>query len=393
MRVLRTAIILGALLSMAAPVGPARAAQSSGEEYLVYFGTYTRTTSKGIYAYRFQPSTGKLSSLGLAAETLHPSFVAAHPNGRFLYAVNEHEEGAADLPGKNDTVSAFAIEPKTGQLRFLNKVSSRGEGPCHISVDRTGRTLLVANFRSGSVAALPISQNGRLEEATAFHQHQGVSVHTGRQYGTHAHFITPSPDGRFALTADLGLDQVIVYRFDPARSGLTLNDPSFASLPPGSGPRHLAFHPTAKYVYVNGETDSTVSALTYDARTGTLKTFQTTSTLPAGFFGTNTTAEIQVDRAGRFLYVSNRGHNSIAVFAVDHARGTLTPVEHVPTTGTTPRYFTFDPTGAYLLAGNQGSDTVIVYRVDASSGRLTPTQTLTDVPEPASIVFVPVKRP
>jgi 6-phosphogluconolactonase len=392
MRILLTATVVAGLVSMAALERPAKAAQSPGEEYVVYFGTYTRTASKGIYAYRFQPSTGRLSSLGLAVETPHPSFLAAHPNGRFLYAVNEHDERAEDPPGQNNTVSAFAIDPITGQLRFLNTVSSRGEGPCHISIDNTGRTLLVANFRSGSVAALPIHADGRLGEAASFDQHAGTSVHTGRQYGTHAHFITPSPDNRFALTADLGLDQVIVYRLDPSKSGLTLNDPPFARLRPGSGPRHLRFHPGGHYVYVNGETDSTVSAFSYNAGTGTLKEFQTISTRPEGFSGTNTTAEIQIDRAGRFLYVSNRGNDSIAIFAIDQANGRLTPVEHVPTNGRTPRYFTFDPTGAYLLAGNQGSNTVVVYRVDKSSGRLTPTQSLADVPEPACIVFVPVKR-
>jgi 6-phosphogluconolactonase len=389
-RTVRAAILLAAVVSSAALVLPAGAAQRAVDEYLLYFGTYTRTTSKGIYAYRFQPSTGKLVPLGLAADTPHPSFVAAHPNGRFLYAVNEHE--GEDTPGKNNTVSAFAIDQGTGALTFLNKVSSRGEGPCHISVDKTAKTLLVANFRSGSVAALPIRPDGRLGEATAFDQHQGVSVHTGRQFGTHAHFVAPTADNRFVLATDLGLDQVIVYRLDPSKGSLTLNDPPFARLPSGSGPRHLAFHPRAPYVYVNGETDSTVSTLAFDAKSGTLKTTHTVSTLPKGFSATNTTAEIQVDPAGRYVYVSNRGHDSIAILRIDPANGALELIGHAPTSGKTPRYFTFDPAGAYLLVGNQGSDTVVVYRVDANSGSLTAVQTLTDVPEPASIVFVPVTR-
>ncbi len=383
-------MLLAALVSTAMLVFPARAAQRSAEEYLVYFGTYTRTASKGIYAYRFQPSSATLIPLGLVAETPHPSFVAAHPGGRFLYAVNEHE--GEDIPGKNNTVSAFAIDPRTGSLTFLNKVSARGEGPCHISLDKTARTLFLANFRSGSVAALPIMPDGRLGEATAFDQHSGVSVHTGRQYGTHAHFVTSSPDNRFVLATDLGLDQVIVYRFGPEKGSLVPNDPPFAALPPGSGPRHLAFHPRAPYVYVNGETDSTVSALTFDAKMGTLKTFQTVSTLPEGFSGTNTTAEIQVDPAGRFLYVSNRGHDSVAILKIDPANGTLSLTGHAPTNGRTPRYFTFDPSGAYVFLGNQGSNTVVVYRVDSSSGSLAAIQTLTDVPEPASIAFVQVMR-
>ena len=391
MLILRAAILVAALVWTAMLGFPASAAQRTVNQYVVYFGTYTRTTSKGIYAYRFQPSTARLIPLGLVADTPHPSFVAAHPNGRFLYAVNEHE--GEDIPGRDNTISAFALDPGTGKLTFLNKVSSRGEGPCHISVDKTARTLLLANFRSGSVAALPIRPDGRLGEATAFDQHSGVSVHTGRQYGTHAHFVMPSPDNRFALTTDLGLDQVIVYRFEPAKSSLVLNDPPFARLPPGSGPRHLAFHPRAPYVYVNGETDSTVSALSFNAQAGTLSTFQTVSTLPDGFSGTNTTAEIQVDPAGRFVYVSNRGHDSIAILKIDPANSALALVGHAPTNGRTPRYFTFDPTGAYVLVGNQGSNTVVVYRVDPNSGNLAVIQTLTDVPEPASIAFVPVPRP
>jgi 6-phosphogluconolactonase len=390
MKIMRIAILLATLVSSTALVLSAGAAQRAADEYLVYFGTYTRTTSKGIYAYRFQPSTGRLVPLGLAAETPHPSFVAAHPGGRFLYAVNEHE--GEDTPGKDNTVSAFAIDQGTGQLTFLNKVSSRGEGPCHISVDRTASTLMVANFRSGSVAALPIRPDGRLGEATGFDQHQGVSVHTGRQYGTHAHFVSPSADNRFVLATDLGLDQVIVYRLDPSKGSLTLNDPPFTRLPAGSGPRHLAFHPKAPYVYVNGETDSTVSTLTFDAKSGTLKTIHTVSTLAEGFSGTNTTAEIHVDPGGRHVYVSNRGHDSIAILKIDPSNGTLGLLGHALTNGKTPRYFTFDPSGAYLFVGNQGSDTVVVHSVDSNSGNLTAIQTLTDIPEPASIVFVPITR-
>ncbi|MCM3879187.1 MAG: lactonase family protein [Vicinamibacterales bacterium] len=389
-RLLRTVTVVTALASTAAPGMPARAAQVSPAEYFVYFGTYNRTAGKGIYAYRFQPATGALASLGLAAETPHPSFLAVHPNRRFLYAVNEHE--GEDLPGKNNTVSAFAIEPTTGKLTFLNKVSSRGEGPCHLSIDKTGRMLLVANYRSGSVVVLPIHPDGELGEATAFDQHQGKSIDPVRQAGPHAHFILPSPDNRFALTADLGLDQVVVYRFEASRGRLAPNDPPFAAFRPGTGPRHLAFHPAADAVYVNGEIASTVTAFTYNAKAGTLGEFQTISTLPAGFAGSSTTAEIQIDRAGRFLYVSNRGHNSIAMFAIDKATKKLALVEHVPTGGNTPRYFTFDPTGSYLLVANQGSNTVVVHRVDANTGRITPVRTLTDVPEPVSIVFVPVKR-
>jgi 6-phosphogluconolactonase len=347
--------------------------------YLVYFGTYTRGASKGIYAYRFQPATGTLTSIGLVAETPNPAFLVAHPNGRFLYTANEQAAGA---------VSAFAIDRATGKLTLLNQMSSRGDGPCHVSLDRTGRFLFVANYGSGSIAVLPVQPDGRLGEATSFAQHKGSSVNPERQTGPHAHFISPSPDNRFVLTADLGLDQVLEYRFDASKGTLTPSSPLFASLRPGSGPRHLAFHPAANYVYVNGEMSSTLSAFAYDPATGVMKERQTLSTLPAGFSGTSSTAEVQVDRAGRFVYVSNRGDDSIAIFAIDPATGALTAAGHTSTNGKTPRYFALDPSGGFLFAGNQDSDTVAVFRVDAKSGALASAQTLRDVPVPVSIVFV-----
>jgi 6-phosphogluconolactonase len=387
-RTLVVAAFLGAgLFFLRLSPAPAKAAQRVADEYLVYFGTYTRTAGKGIYAYRFRPGTGGLTPLGLAAETPHPSFVAVHPNGRFLYATNEHE--GDDSPGVPNTVSAFAIDQSTGKLTLLNKVSAGGEGPCHLSVDKTGAILLVANFRNGSVAALPIQKDGHVAEATAVVQHQGSSVHPVRQRGPHAHFIAPSADNRFALVVDLGLDRVITYQLNPTKG--TLTSAGASPTPPGSQPRHLAFHPSNRYVYVNGEATSTVSTFAYDIRTGMMKLLQTVSTLPADFSGESTTAEIQVDAAGRFLYVSNRGLDTIAVLKINQKDGQLSLVEQAPTQGKTPRFFTFDPSGKYVLAGNQNSNTVIVYRVDATTGHLTPTRTLTDVPEPACIVFVPVR--
>lgn len=358
------------------------------QDYWVYFGTYTANASKGIYAYRFSPASGRLTPQGVAAETPNPSFLAVHPNGRFLYAANEHDN--AIPAGKEDTVSAFAIDPATGKLRFLNKVSSRGGGPCHVSVDKTGTTLLVANYGTGSVAALPIGPDGRLGEAASVDQHQGKSVDPARQLGPHAHFIAPSPDNRFALSADLGLDQVLVYQLDPQKSRLVANAPPFAKLAPGAGPRHLAFSPAGDFVYVNGEMNSTVTVFAYDAKTGSLKPVQTISTLPSGFSGNSSTAEIQIDRAGKFLFVSNRGHDSIAIFSIDKAKGTLTAAGQVPTGGKTPRYFTLDPTGSFLFADNQASSTVSVFRMDPATAHLTAAETL-NVPEPVSTVFVAVK--
>jgi len=374
-----------AILSVVSISVGAGTAQGAPDEYFIYFGTYTHTASKGIYAYRFQPANGSLTPLGLAAETPHPSFVVAHPNGRFLYAANEHEDG--NPPGTRNSISAFEIDTATGRLTFLNKASAMGTGPCHVSVDRTGTLLLVANYESGSVAVLPIGRDGRLSEATSVIQHKGSSVDPVRQLSPHAHFVAASPDNRFALVVDLGMDRVMAYRLDAGNGTLSPEDPSSAPAQAGSGPRHLSFHPSGRYAYVNGEMSSTVTVFAYDARTAALKPLQTVSTLPSGFTGTSATAEIQTDPSGRFLYVSNRGLDSIAVFAIDGTSGLLTPVQQAPTGGSTPRYFAFDPTGAYVFAGNQNSNTVTVYRTDAQSGRLTPVQTLADVPEPASFAF------
>ncbi len=379
------AVLLAAAAWLASPAAAQRPVRGNAGEYIAYVGTYTRTTGKGIYAYRFDSATGRLSPIGLVAESSSPAFLAVHPTGRFLYAANEHD--GPDTVGKNNTVSAFAIDPATGGLTFLNKVSSGGEGPCHISMDRAGRTLLVANYRSGSVAALPIQQDGRLGEATAVHQHPDPSSDPPTR--PHAHFVGPSPDDRFAFAPDPPLDRVYSYRFDPARSTLVPNAPAFVQLPTGLQPRHLVFGPTGKYVYVNDEKGSAISAFAYAAPTGTLKELQTISSLPAGFSGPNSTAEVQLDQAGRYLYVSNRGHDSIAQFSIDAANGTLALVGHTPSGGKTPRYFTFDPTGGFVLVANQNSRSVIVHRVDAKTGRLTPVQAVTDVFEPVCIVFVP----
>jgi 6-phosphogluconolactonase len=353
-------------------------------EYIVYVGTYTGQKSKGIYAYRFDAATGQLTSLGLAAETENPSFLAVHPNHRYLYAVSEQ----ANYEGRSGAVSAFAIDRATGKLAFLNKVSSRGGGPCYVAVDKTGRDVLVANYGGGSVAVLPVLQDGRLGEASAFVQHAGSSVNPKRQQGPHAHWIDVAPDNRFVLAADLGLDQVLVYRFDPAKGSLSANKPAAAKVNPGAGPRHLAIHPSGKFVYVINELQSSVTAFAYDARRGALRELQTISTLPKEFAGENSGAELAVHPTGHFLYGSNRGHDSIAVFAIDAAKGTLTPVEHVPTQGKTPRSFEIDPTGSFLFAANQSSDSIVVFRVDPKTGRLTPAGQVLEVPSPVCVKFV-----
>jgi len=363
-------------------------AASTDSPMRVYIGTYTGAKSKGIYVSPFDPATGKLGPPELAAQTANPSFLAVHPEGRFLYAVGE----TSSFEGKRTgAVGAFSIGPKTGQLTLLNQQSSGGAGPCHLAVDKGGKCLLVANYGSGSIAALPIQRDGSLGEPTSTIQHQGSSVNPQRQAGPHAHFITPAPDNRFVLTCDLGLDQVLVYRLDATKTALARNDPAFASVKPGSGPRHLAFHPSGRFIFLINEMGSTVTVLAYDAKRGTLKELQTISTLPEGFTGKSTCAEVQVHPSGKFVYGSNRGHDSIAVYAIDPENGKLSWVDCRSTQGKTPRHFTIAPTGQWLLAENQDSDNIAVFRLDTRTGRLSPTGQVVEVGKPVCAVFVPIR--
>ena len=363
---------------------PAHAARTNAGDRTMYVGTYTRGASKGIYAYHFDSSTGKTTPIGLVAETENPSFLAIHPNQRFLYAANEISMYEGQAAG---SVSAFAIDAATHALKLLNRVSSRGAGPCHVAVDKTGKWLFAANYDSGSVAAFPIHEDGSLGEASAFFQQTGTSVNKERQSGPHAHVVALSPDNRFALVADLGLDRVFSYRVDSAKGGLVPNDPPFVALAPGSGPRHVAFRPDAKFVYSLNEMLSTVTAFRYDASRGSLKELQTLSTLPNGWSGNNSTAEIVVHPNARFLYASNRGDDSIAIFRIDPSRGTLMFVGRTPTQGKTPRNFAIDPSGTFLLAANQDSSSIVTFRVDPATGRLTPTGDMLEVPSPVCILF------
>lgn len=352
----------------------------------VYIGTYTGGKSKGIYVSRFDPATGQLTSPELAVATPSPSFLAFHPGGGFLYAAGENTR----LGGKPvGAVSAFSRDAKTGQLTLLNQQSSGGAGPCHLAVDPTGKCLLVANYGDGSIAALAIQADGTLAELGTVIQHRGSSVNRERQAGPHGHFIIPDPGNRFALTCDLGLDQVLVYRLDAAKATLAANDPPFAAVKPGSGPRHLAFHPSGRFVFLINEMGSTMTAFAYDAGRGALKELQTVSTLPENFTGTKSGAEVQVHPSGRFVYGSNRGDDSLAVFGFDAASGKLTFVQRQPTQGKTPRHFTLDPTGQWLLAENQDSDRIVVFRVDAKTGLLSPTGQTVSVGSPVCAVFVP----
>ncbi len=354
-------------------------------ENLVYIGTYTGAGSQGIYVARFDPCSGKLGQPELAAETKNPGFLAVHPNRRCLYAVGEIGTFRGQPTG---AVSAFKIDPGTGKLTLLNQQPSGGAGPCHVSVDRAGACVLVANYGSGSVAALPIRPDGSLAEPATVIQHRGSSVNPQRQAGPHAHFILPDPANRFVAACDLGLDQVLIYKFDPAKASLTPNAPAFASVPPGAGPRHLAFSPDGKFAWVVNEMASSVSAFAYDAAKGAFKLLETQPALPGDFKSESSGAEIQVHPSGKFLYSSNRGHDSLCLFGIDTATGRLRILGHEPVLGKTPRHFAFDPTGDWLFVENQDSNSISIFRVDGATGQLTPTGQKVEVARPVCVVFV-----
>jgi 6-phosphogluconolactonase len=370
----RVATLLLAAFAILGPLADVGAAQG---DLTVYVGTYTGGPSKGIYSFRLQPSTGKLTPAGLAAETSNPSFLAVHPNQRFLYAANENRDGM---------VSSFAIDPATGSLKLLNSVSSKGSGPCHVSVDKTGRFLFVANYNDGTTAAFKIEPDGALTEATAMYTHAGKGA-TQRQTGPHAHMAAVSPDNRFVWVADLGIDRLVSYKFD-AEKGMVPNDPPSVPITGGSGPRHLVFRNDSRFAYVINELTATVSVLSYDAANGHMSDVQTISTLPTDYTGQKSCAEIRLHPSGKFLYASNRGHDSIAVFRVDAAKGTLTSAGYVPTGGKTPRGFALDATGNFLVAANQGSNNIVVFKIDQNTGNLTPTGETFEVGSPVDVLFV-----
>jgi 6-phosphogluconolactonase len=374
-----------ALLLLAAFAG-APSALAAG--YLVYVGTYTGQGSYGIYAFRFDPSEGDAGPLRLAAATPNPSFLAASPDSRFLYSVNEQDS----LNGKpGGGVAAFAIDRETGALELLDQTSSLGKAPAHLSLDKRGRCVLVANYTSGSVAVFPVEPDGSLGSHTAFRQHRGSSVNPARQAGPHAHFIGTDNLNRFALSADLGTDEVLVDRFDPRTCRLSPHRPPYARVRPGSGPRHIAFAPSGKFAYLASEMGSTVTVFAYDQSAGVLESLQTLSTVPAGFTGDNRAGEIAVDRSGRFVYVSNRGDktNDLVVFRIDPENGTLSFVQRIASGGSIPRHFAIDPTGRWLFAANHRSNNIQLFRVDAETGRLSPTSQITGIHDPVCVVFVP----
>lgn len=353
-------------------------------ELLVYVGTYTSGKSEGIYLYRLNLSSGELKHVATTKGVKDPSFLALAPNRHYLYAVNEVEEFA----GKNSgAISSFAIDQKTGDLRFLNQQPTLGGAPCYVVLDRAGRFVLVANYAGGNFAVLPVRNDGQLGEATDVRQDLGSSINVERQEGPHGHCIVLDPANRFAYGCDLGTDKIMIFRFDRRRGKLIPNSMPWVKVKPGAGPRHLTFHPRGNYAYVINELHATVTAFTHDQARGNLKEVQTIATLPRDFTGPNTSADIHVSPDGQFLYCSNRGHDSIAAFKIDPRNGKLTFIAHEPTGGKTPRNFAIDPTGAFLLVANQKSDNIVTLRRDRKTGRLNATGYVAEVPSPVCLKF------
>jgi 6-phosphogluconolactonase len=352
----------------------------------LYVGTYTGPKSKGIYMMKLDPATGALTKPEVAGEVKNPSFLVIHPNNKYLYAIGEIDEFKDKKTG---AISAFSIDSATGKLTLINQQSSGGPGPCFVTVDGTGKNALLANYGGGSIEVVPLKDDGSLAEPTTFIQHIGSSVDQSRQKEPHAHSINLTPDNKYAIAADLGMDKLLVYKFDADKGTLTPSDPAFTAIAPGQGPRHFVFHPNGKWAYNCNEMGLTARAFSYDGDKGTLTEMQSLSTLPddANRKGAST-AEVQVHPSGKFLYVSNRGHDTIAIFTIDQATGKLTAAGHQSSGGKTPRNFRIDPTGNYLLAANQGSDNIVVFRIDQSSGGLTATGATAEVGAPVCIKFM-----
>lgn len=371
------------MIGCALPRG-GKVATEEGDRML-YIGTYTDGgRSKGIYLMRMSRRTGAMSIVGVAAETTNPSFVALSPDGTSAFAVNE----VGDVDGHPaGAVSAFGRDSASGTLQLLASAPTNGAAPCYASTDRSGRFLFVANYGGGSVAMFPILASGAIGAMAGFIQHHGHGPDAERQEGPHAHCVIPDPSNRFVLVADLGLDRIMVYRFDAAAGKLNTSTAAQGILAPGSGPRHLAFHPGGRVLYVTNELSSTVTAFRYDPDTGSLTELQTIAAVNEPTAVRNAPADIHLHPSGRFLYMSNRGHNSIAVFAIDPGTAKLTAVQLAPTEGDWPRNFAIDPSGDFLIVANQRSDSIHSFRVDATTGRLTSTGQRVSLPAPVCVRY------
>jgi 6-phosphogluconolactonase len=362
--------------------------QPASDTAIVYVGTYTQVlphvqgAAEGIYVYRLDLATGRLEHLSTAPGVVNPSFVTVDAAGRYLYAVQE----TGDFDGQpGGAVSALAIDPSTHTLSPINYQLTHGAHPCYAGIDHSGRWLLVANYSGGSASVFPIQQNGGLGPPSAVVQHHGPHPHHD---GPHPHSAMSTPDGAYVLVPDCGLDRIAIYRLDTANGTLAEHQVPWVALQPGAGPRHLAFHPSGAYVYCINERNSTLTAFAYEPVQGVLRELQTLSTLPEGFAGPNSCADIHLDPSGRYVYGSNRGHNSIASFAVDAATGMLRPLGHTPTGGRIPRNFGIDPTGAFLLAANQDTNNVVTFRIDPATGALEATGEIAKIPSPVCVCIV-----
>lgn len=354
-------------------------------ELLAYIGTYTNKGSKGIYVCKFNLSTGELKPFS-TIQSNNPAFLALDRKRKFLYAANE----IGQFEGKpSGAVSAFAINQKTGELTFLNQQATNSPGPCSVIVDKTGKCVLTANYSGGSISVFPTKADGSLGVISDLVQHRGSSVNPNRQKEPHAHTIIIDDSNRFAFCADLGMDKVMIYKLDAKKGKLTPNTQAFAPVKPGAGPRHFKIHPNNKFAYVINEIDSTMTAFAYDKAQGTLSEIQSISTLTADFTGTSYCADLHIHPSGKFIYGSNRGHDSIVVFALDPATGKLTLVQHQSTQGKWPRNFAVDPTGQFLLVANQNTDNIVTFRIDQKTGKLTPTNNVIEISQPVCIKMIP----
>jgi len=389
--------IMGVNMAAMAGMAPQKAlaadrAQHERSDFL-YVGTYTKHNSKGIYQYRFDEKNGSLTAMGLASEVASPSFLATDPEHRYLYTVSESANAVGIRGG---SVSSFSIDPKTGALTFLNSMPAGGRGPTHLTLDKTGKILFVANYGDGSVASFAIEDDGSIGAMTAMDKHQGSSVNPARQKGPHAHAVVVSPDNRFLFVPDLGLDKIFIYKIDLTKRSITPNDPAYVAVKPGLGPRHFAFGVDGKFAYAVCEMGASAVAFSYDAANGSLTPIQIISILPADFTGEDQGSEIQIDRSGRYLYTSNQGPEGnsdqvdgrITVFQIDGKTGLLKQLQIAPSGGKLLRNFVLDPSGKYLLAGNLDSNSVAVFTI-GNNGKIAPTKQVVEVGSPASLLFVP----
>jgi 6-phosphogluconolactonase len=366
--------------------------QSLSNATLVYVGT-SGPKSKGIYYYRLQTDNLEVSQnitlvpLGLAAETPNPNFIEVDLKRRLLFAATRVDQFGGKPGG---AISSFAVDAATGKLNLINQSSCMGRGPCHLALDATGRNVVVSMCDSGGVAVIPVAPDGKLGEATDFAQHTGKSVNPDRQKGPHAHCVTFDPANQFVFVCDLGLDKIMTYRFDAQRGKITPGDPPFTAAKPGAGPRHMAFLPGGRFAYAVNELDSTVTSYAYDGKAGILKPIETQTTLPGYYDGpANTPAEVAAHPSGRWIYVSNRGMNSIILFGVDPDKGTLTYIEEQGTGGKTPRHFGIQPSAKHMVICNQDSDTLLASRIDSGNGRLKPSGLFAQAPTPMCAKFLP----